>query len=163
MPYRWTSEPNRHVLTLWPHRSLTPAGFVWFIGVTAAMLALPLLALLGRVELWVLLPFLIGTIALIWIFIMRSNRDGQMREVLVITDDTTTLRRQASAAEQRWQANPYWITVTLYGEAGPVENYLTLRGKDREVELGAFLSPDERLTLFDELKPALPHARFQRA
>jgi len=29
----------------------------------------------------------------------------------------------------------------------PVENYLTLEGNQRTVELGGFLSPEERLTL----------------
>lgn len=163
MPYRWTEKANQQTLTLWPHRSLTPGGFAWFIGTTAVMLLIPLLALLGRAQLWVLLPFLMGALALIWWFLMRNMRDRQISETLTTSESTTTLIRRAAGAEQSWQANPYWITVTLYATSGPVENYLTLRGNGREVELGAFLAPAERVALFDALKPALPRARFQRA
>ena len=38
---------------------------------------------------------------------------------------------------------------------GPLPNYVTLSGNGREVEIGAFLSEDERKSLFKELKSAL--------
>ena len=40
------------------------------------------------------------------------------------------------------------MTPVLHASGGPVPNYITLRGGDREVELGAFLSEDERIALF---------------
>lgn len=43
------------------------------------------------------------------------------------------------------QTNPYWVRVALL--TGPVEHYLTLTDGQREVELGAFLTPGERQTL----------------
>jgi len=55
---------------------------------------------------------------------------------------------------QEWQANRYWVTVHLHPKGGPVENYITLRGGDREVELGAFLDAEERANLYNELKGA---------
>ncbi|WP_245008504.1 DUF2244 domain-containing protein [Paracoccus marcusii] len=39
-------------MTLWPHRSLPKRGFVWFIGTTATLLLLPILAVLGTQVLW---------------------------------------------------------------------------------------------------------------
>jgi len=36
-----------------------------------------------------------------------------------------------------------------------VPYYITLRGKGREVEIGKFLSEDERKALFDELNRSL--------
>jgi uncharacterized membrane protein len=44
--------------------------------------------------------------------------------------------------------------VHLHQTGGPVENYLTLRGGDREVEIGAFLDAKERLALYGEIKAA---------
>jgi uncharacterized membrane protein len=40
-----------------------------------------------------------------------------------------------------------------------VPNYLTLKGEAREVELGAFLSEEERVTLSEELQQKLAALR----
>ncbi|MEM8820806.1 MAG: DUF2244 domain-containing protein [Pseudomonadota bacterium] len=40
-------------------------------------------------------------------------------------------------------------------EQGRPENYLTLKGGGREIELGAFLSPEERLSLAERLEDAI--------
>ena len=39
-----------------------------------------------------------------------------------------------------------------------LKNYLTLVGKGRHIELGAFLSPDERIELKDKIQNALAKA-----
>ena len=53
MPYEWLPpDDNEYRLHAWPHRSLTQRGFVWFLGTTAALIALPLLAILGSPVLW---------------------------------------------------------------------------------------------------------------
>lgn len=58
MPYEWTtSTPELQTLRLWPYRSLSETGFVWFIGTTAALIALPLVVMVGKPVLWGLLPF----------------------------------------------------------------------------------------------------------
>ena len=54
------------------------------------------------------------------------------------------MRHGPKGKRQDWEANPYWLRVTLHETDGPVPNYLTLKGDGREVELGAFLSEDER-------------------
>lgn len=143
-------------LTLWPHRSLAPRGFVWFIGITFALFMLPLLALLGTAALWVVLPYLMGTLALVWYFLRRSQADGALKEVLNLWHDHVDLTRSnPRAPTQNWHANPHWVEVRLRTEGGPVENYITLRGNDRIVEIGAFLSPEERVELFHDLQSVL--------
>jgi uncharacterized membrane protein len=42
--------------------------------------------------------------------------------------------------------------VLKYDTDGPVPHYVTLQGAGREVEIGAFLSEDERCALYDELR-----------
>ncbi len=156
MPYRWTETSDEQRLDLWPHRSLTPQGFAIFIGITAAFFLIPLLALVGTVLLWGLLPFLAGTLALIWYFLRRNGADLQLSEQLVLRhNEIHVTRTNPRQPKQIWQSNPYWVRVILDEDNGPVPDYLTLKGSDREVELGAFLSPEERVRLYHDLRARL--------
>ena len=85
----------------------------------------------------------------LWIAIRRSYRTA--REVLDLTPSMLTLTRSDPGRPDRvWQTNPYWVRVGLRS-SGPVDDYLVLRDGRREVELGAFLAPEERVRLHDEL------------
>ena len=130
---------------------MTPAGFSWFIGVTAAMLTLPLFAVLGSAIAWVLMAFFLAAIAAIWRAITANQRNLSLREELTLTDARVALDHiPPNGSKLTWEANPHWVTINLRHD-GPVKNYLTLCGGGREVELGAFLTPDERKNLYDEL------------
>ena len=138
---------------LYPHRSMPAKGFVWFIGLTAALLSVPLFPLIGTPALWGLLPFLVLTIAGTWYFIMRNYRDGHVIEEISLWEDHMTLVRlnpRGKERRQEWSANPFWVRVTRHDE--PVENYLTLQGGEREVQLGTFLSPEERIDLKSQIE-----------
>jgi len=176
MPYHWVTRPAQAPeksgafcfaegdpplaeLRLWPHRSLSTRGFVWFIGLTAAALSLPLVGLLGTPVLWGLLPFLSAALAGIWWALRRSDRAGLSECFRLWIDRAELVRSNPGGALQDWTAEPYWVQVTLHQRGGPVPSYLTLRGGGREVEIGAFLSPEERVALQAELLAALGWAR----
>lgn len=161
MPYRWTSpDTASRCLTLTPHRAMGPRGFAAFIALTALLLAVPLLALTGQPALWFVLAFAVPAVWGIWSALRRNQRDLTLSETLTLTRDEARLTRRApDGSEQVWTANPYWVRVTLYPTEGPVPDYLTLRGNDREVELGAFLAPDERRALAGELREELARLR----
>lgn len=153
MPYQWLppSDDGQH-LRLWPYRSLSRRGQAWFLGGTSALIAVPLLSVLGSPVLWGLLPFLILAVAGVWTALNRSYRDGEIVEDLTLTPDSVTLTRHGPRGTRKgWQANPHWVRIRLHPTGGPVPHYLTLHGAGREVELGAFLSEPERLDLYDEL------------
>lgn len=167
MPYHWTEQPAApeqsgavsHEVVLWPHRSLPRTGFVWFIAATAVLLALPLLAVVGRAVLWGLLPFAAAALAGLWFAITRSYRSGETREVLRLAPGVLDLTRSDPGRPDRsWRTNPYWVRVALRPD-GPVEDYLTLSGEGREIELGSFLSPEERRSLATELRGRLAGLR----
>lgn len=161
MPYEWQgAESGTARLHLWPHRSLTRQGFVAFFAVTAVLISLPALSVIGSPILWGLIPFFLLTVGGMWLAIRRNQRDTEIIEDLVLTADRITLVRHGPRGRrQGWQANPHWVQVTLHRTGGPVPNYLTLKGEGREVELGAFLSEDERLRLTQELHEVLTSAR----
>jgi uncharacterized membrane protein len=159
MPFEWlppdpTATDTRH-LRLWPYRSLPRRGFVWFIGGTSALIALPLVTVLGSPVLWGLLPFLVLAVAGIWLALQRSYRDGEIVEDLTLTSQNVTLIRTGPRnARAEWQANPHWVRVELHETGGPVPQYVTLRGGPRPVEIGSFLSEEERVKLSAELRAA---------
>lgn len=162
MPYEWLDVPTDGAvaeLHAWPYRSLPRRGFVWFIATTAIGMALPLLAVLGSPILWGLLPFVLLAIWGLWWALRRSYRDGQVIEVLRLWPDRLVLeQRKRGRSLQHFAANPYWLRPELV-EGGPVEDYLVLTGGPREVEVGAFLTPEERRSLRDQLLRRLQDLR----
>ncbi len=152
------TDPARQEFKLRPYRSLTPRGFVWFIGLTAGLLGLPLLAQLGTAGLWVLLPFLVAAVWGVWLALKVSYRTES--ETLTLTPtEIVVVRHRPGRADQVWRANPYWVQIRLHPTQGPVPDYLTLKGAGREVELGAFLTPAERRALHDLLLKRLSDLR----
>jgi uncharacterized membrane protein len=163
MPYEWSPPASGQAtqrLDLWPHQSLPRRGFAWFMLATSVMISIPLFPLLGTAVLWGLLPFLAGAVVLLWWAIEHSYRAGKLHEALIIDDCEVHLTRTDPKGHvQTWDCNCYWAQAQMYPSGGPVAHYITLRGAGREVELGAFLSEDERKILYDELRGALGRAR----
>lgn len=164
MPYEWNDTAPDHTgafsyrLRAWPYRSLPRLGFVWFIGLTAAFMALPLVAMLGTTVLWGLLPFVIVVIGGIWYAIQQSYADADLVEELLLDRRTVRVtRRDPGGQVRQWTTNTYWLRVGL--RPGPVEAYLTLTDGRREIELGAFLTPEERRSLHDDLRQKLASLR----
>lgn len=148
-----TSDPLLHI-KLQPHQSLSREGFVTFIGLTFLLMLVPLSILIGTVMWWGIAPFVVGALALMWLMLKRSWRDGTLTEELMLSRDAIKIHRyNPRGPDQSWSANPYWVKLGLHPV--PVENYLTLKGSDREVELGRFLSPEERKSLHNTLSDAL--------
>ncbi len=164
MPYEWITPAAQLAdatapvaeLHLWPYRSLPKKGFVWFIGITAGLIAVPLLAVIGSAVLWGILPFLMVTVGGVWWALQRSYKDGSTLEELRLWPDRIHLvRYNPHGPKQEWEANPHWVQITLHPKAGQIEHYLTLRGAGREVELGAFLTVEERQALDHDLRTRL--------
>jgi uncharacterized membrane protein len=154
MPYTWTDTPqNTSELRLWPYQSLPAYGFAATILGIFMLSTIPLYGLIGTVLLWGILPFMLLALGAMWYALRRNELDRQIVEVLTLTPDDLHLTRQSAKGEaQEWTCNPYWTKVNIHEKGGPVPHYVTLSGGGREVEIGAFLSEDERKVLYAELK-----------
>lgn len=154
-------EGAEYHLALTPNLSMGKTGFARVIMISAGFLALPLLGVLGTPVLWGLLPFAGLALWGLWYALQRNSRERRLlREDMRLTrEQIEILRTNPRQPEQHWQANPYWVRLNLIEKGGRVENYLTLEGAGRIVELGAFLSPEERATLYEDLSLALRHLR----
>lgn len=178
MPYRWNTEtgeapevsgaslhadggPPLARLDLSAHNSLSPGGFVIFFGATFGLVLVPLLAVVGSPVLWALLPFVGVAMAAMWWALKRSWADKSVTEALLIWSDHVELSHvPARGPRLSWQANTYWVRPQLHALRGPLKAYITLRGSPdgREVELGSFLSEEERRVLFADLARVLSEA-----
>ncbi len=176
MPYLWTPAHTTPIpketapreapvfrLELWPHRSLKGRGFSAAIWLMFAGGMIPVVPFIGTIAFWILLIFMMTALSALWIALRRSDRD-HLREEMLIWPDTVHLTHWTPKGEElTWDANPYWLRLTLHPTHDKVENYLTLKGggpnNGREVELGAFLSPEERERLSHDLEFVLSNLR----
>ena len=158
MPYHWTTDPDAPTqeLHLWPHNSLPQTGMAAFVLATFTLILIPMLPLLGSVVLWGVLPFLMLAVWGIFFALRRNRRARRIVEVLTLSDDQAHLvRTNPKGDTQEWDCNRYWTQVIKYDREGPVPQYVTLKGMGREVEIGAFLSEEERVALYDDLIRAI--------
>ncbi len=154
MPYKWITKPGEtpQQLRLWPHQSLPARGFAAFILVTFTLILIPTFPLLGTTLLWGLLPFVLMAVGGIYFALQGNHRALQINEVLTLDNDTAHLTHTTPQGEvKQWECNRYWVQIFKYERDGPVPHYVTLRGNGREVQIGAFLSEDERISLYDDL------------
>lgn len=141
-----------------PHRSLSPRGFV------VLMAAISIVCFGGGMVFmvagaWPVMGFLGLDVAFIYIAFKANYRAARAYETVKLTPDVLLVERvTASGRRQRWQFQPYWLSVHI---ADPPESTspLTLRSHGRALEIGRFLSPDERLDFADALRDALREAR----
>ena len=149
MSYRWIT-PER--LELRPHRSLPRKGFAVVVLLFFALVTIPLAAMIGTALLWALLPFAMTALGALWWGLQRSYRDGEVIEVLSLEENEVSLTRtEPGGALRTWNCNRYWVRLHKHERNGPVPHYITLSGNGREVEVGAFLSEEERQALHTDL------------
>jgi uncharacterized membrane protein len=157
MPYMWTTDrgEQRQELRLWPHNSLPPQGMAAFVLATFTMILIPVITLLGSPVLWGLLPFALLAVWGVYHALRRNRQSRDIVEVLTLDgEDAHLVRTDPSGATSEWDCNRYWTTITKYENEGPIPHYVTLKGMGREVEIGAFLSEEERVALYEELQRA---------
>ncbi|MEM0987323.1 MAG: DUF2244 domain-containing protein [Pseudomonadota bacterium] len=143
---------------LWPHQSMTPTGLRTVMAITAAFLCFPLLSVVGTAVFWGLLPFMALAFFGLYFAICRNGRNMRISETLSVwRDEVRVERKDPNGRVRRWMAAPLDVRVRLHKDA-QIEDYLTLSGGGREIELGAFLAPEERISLADELDAALTKA-----
>ena len=153
-------DPPLYEITLWPYRSLSKEGFAATIALVAFAFLIPLLAFLGTFMLWGILPFAILALGGLWVAIQRSYKTAETRETIRLWPDLIAVYRENPLSEdQFWHAHPAFVKLHLHKDH-EIEDYLTVTGGHREIELGSFLPPNERRDLRDDLDRALHRANL---
>lgn len=145
--------------TLTPHRSLTPNGKRLVIGLVAALALVPgfLFYLAGA---WPVVGFMGLDVVAIWVALSMSMRSGKAYEVLTLWPGTLELKKVDAKGKQDVLSfetlNVRFVIDRDYNERVTA---LWLKEQARKVSLGAFLSPDEKLSLAKVFGTALRKAR----
>jgi uncharacterized membrane protein len=153
-----TARPILFHALLRPHRSMSPTGFRVLMGVlVVAFFSLGLgFFLVGA---WPVIGFCGFEVLLIWWCFKLNFRSLRRYETLLLTDDALELRRvQPDGTVERIAFQPYWLRLRL-DEAPGRSSRLVLSSHGREISVGGFLAPDERVDLARALEQALRRQR----
>ena len=120
--------------------------------VLCGAMMIPIIPFIGKKGIILVLPFSVVTLLLLFSLIMLNYRAGRIYESIKIWPDLIEVRRfEVNGMDKNWCNNPYWTKVKLYEKSQKIENYLTLSGGGREVEIGSFLAPNERLEVKNKI------------
>lgn len=142
---------------LTPNRSLPRAGFY---AVMAAVMAistgLGIWFILNGA--WPVFGFFGLDVALLYLAFRLNYRAGRLTEIVRLTASELLVRRITARGQKReWRFNPAWVRVEIDAEAEQ-GSPLILASHGERVEIGAFLSPEERIEFANALKGALAAA-----
>ncbi len=143
---------------LTPHRSLGRDGFTLFMGVLCG-LSLAMSLECWHLGAWPIAGFLALNILLIFLAFRVNYRAGRMIEMVQLSEAELVVRRiDPRGVERSWRFQPYWVRL---GKPDPdvPESQITLSSHGRQITLGTFLSPPERVDFAAALEAALRRCR----
>lgn len=143
---------------LTPHRSLSPRGFVILMAAVCLVSFGAGLAFF-LVGAWPVVGFLGFDVLLIYLAFRINYRHARMYERVELARDRLVVRRVDHwGKERRWDFQPTWLQV-LIDEPPAHDSRLTLRSHGRSLDVGHFLTAEERLDLAKALRQALAKLR----
>ena len=154
-----TSEPTFLKMRLVPNRSLDSYGTKVVFAVIACGFLLPIIPFIGS-PIGTTLTIFSGLTFYLFLTLLQKNfqQGNTFEEVLILKSKIIVVHKEKNKEQKTWECNPYWTRVHVDFDNPKLKNYLTLTGNGRHIELGAFLSPDERIELRDKIQNALAKA-----
>ena len=142
-----------------PNRSLDAYGTKVVFIVIACGFLLPIIPFIGN-PIGTTLTIFSGLTFYLFLTLLQKNfqQGNTFEEIFISKNKITVVHQEKNKERKTWEGNPYWTRVHLDFNNRKLKNYLTLAGKGRHIELGAFLSPYERLELRDKIQNALAKA-----
>ena len=147
-------DAQRFSARLTPHRSLGPRGFLVLMAVLCAVsfIAGVIFWLAGA---WPVVGFFGLDVLLVYLAFKLNYASARRYETVEISGDELIVRRVVPGREpKQWTFHPYWVRVEMESDGefhGPL--YLTSHGT--RLQIGAFLSGEERRDFADALRDAL--------
>ena len=146
-------------IRLVPNRSLDSNGTKVVFAVIACGFLLPIIPFIGS-PIGTTLTIFSGLTFYLFLTLLQKNfqQGNTFEEVLILKNKIIVVHKEKNKEQKTWECNPYWTRVHVDFNNPKLKNYLTLTGNGRHIELGTFLSPDERIELRNKIQNALAKA-----
>lgn len=143
---------------VYPHRSLGPTGFLVLMGaLCGCSFTIGLIFYLSGA--WPVVGFLGLDILVVYVAFRLNYRAARAYETLRLTPAELEITQvDARGRGRRIVFQPYWLAVDM-DDPPRRDSRLTLRTHGRWLEIGRFLTPEEKLGLAQALRQALSRAR----
>ena len=140
--------------SLTPNRSLSRFGF-WVLFAVVSLSALAVGISFMQMGAWPVLGFCGLEILLLYLAFHINYISGKKSEEVKLTANLLEVRKISSLGHVlHWRFEPTWLQVTI-DEPLKHDSKLKLASHGRSLEIGAFLTPKERLQLARALRNAL--------
>ncbi len=145
-------------VVVYPHRSLGPTGFLALMAVlSACSFTIGLVFYLSGA--WPVVGFLGLDVLIVYVAFRLNYRAARAYETVRLTPEALEIAKVDAHGRRRSATlQPYWLAVDM-DDPPRRDSRLTLRTHGRRLEIGGFLTPDEKLDLARALRRALDEAR----
>ena len=150
--------PARFDIVLYPNRSLGRTGFAVLMA-AIVLVSAAIGAGFMLVGAWPVTGFLGLDVVLLFLAFRWHDRQTRRAEFVRLDRDDLSVRRlEPDGSSRSWHFEPYWLRVAIEA-GGRHDRRLVLRSHGRQLEIGAFLTADEREELARALEVALREHR----
>lgn len=141
-------------LELRPNRSGSLRGIHMIIGFLLFVF-IPTGVIFSIIGAWPVFGFMGAELLLLYVALRINQRATKARERLVLTENLFTVERtDPRGHQQSWQFQPQWLRVD-FKKTSDFVAHLSLSSKGERLNLGLFLSPEEKSDVAQHLRSAL--------
>jgi len=153
-PARPAQEPLLLDVVLYPHRSLSPTGFTILMS-GACIVAFIAGIVFVSIGAWPVFGFFgVEFLLLGWCFRLNYRHARLYETVQISRSELRVERVQPNGETRSWSFQPFWLRVAIDDPPEP-SSRLTLTSHGKNLVIGSFLSPEERLDLAHTIRAAL--------
>ena len=139
-------------IVLRPNQSWTWRANTYFVG-TLMVISLTIAVTFTLQGMWVILPFTVLEMSVLLACLYYCVRRTHVQEVLTFSPESLVLERGINRPQLRVEFQRYFTRFFVLGPRHPwYRKQIALRCRDREMEIGSFLSSDEKDDLIRQLR-----------
>ena len=144
---------------LTPHRSLSPSGIRWVIAFTAIMASIPGVVFFAMGA-WPVVGLMGLDIVLLTWALTASYADKDAFEEITLWPDTLDIRSVSKKGrETSLSFNPFLVRFSVVRDNDDRVIALKIVSRESEVEIGRFLTPDDKASFAAAFARALSRAK----